>query len=489
MNFRQFSRPVLSVFSLIGLSALVACGGSYGGGSGSMGMGTCGGAYGGSCTPSVTVSNTAGSVSGMVTLTASASAQGSNTVSSVQFRVDGAAVGTPITAAPYSYAWSSTSVANGTHQITAVVTDSANQMTTSSPVTLTVTNGSGSFAVSLTADQIFPQPLTTATGSGNFTVDPSSGALSGSITVSGITPLSVEIGDAYAGAQSTAVIMLTMNASNVDEWDVPAGATLNTQQLADLGAGKIYVLVRSATSPNGELRAQLLPSGIVVKFAALTGSAEVPPVATLATGQVAVTVDAANLRAAAHINVAGITPTGAELDTGAVGAVGAQLATLTVDASDPNHYLNEAITLTSADATNFTNGLWYGNVSSAAHAGGEIRGQIGVASNTAPTLTQLQADIFTPICSVCHTGVGASLPGSQNLTAGNTYTSIVNVTSIEVPTMKRIVPGDPDNSYLVLKIQGSPGIVGVQMPASGGPLSQAQIDEVRAWVAAGALNN
>ena len=31
--------------------------------------------------------------------------------------------------------------------------------------------------------------------------------------------------------------------------------------------------------------------------------------------------------------------------------------------SDPNHYLNEAITLTSADVTNFTNGLWYGNVS------------------------------------------------------------------------------------------------------------------------------
>jgi CHRD domain len=400
VNVMQFRRPVLPVFSLLGLSALAACGGSYG--SGSMGM--CGGAYGTPCTPSGN-------------------------------------------------------------------------------------NGSSSFAVSLTADQIFPQPVTTATATGSFTADASNGQLSGSITVSGTTPVSAELGDAYAGAQSTAVIMLTLNASKANEWDVPAGATLNTQQLADLGAGKIYVLVRSATSPNGELRAQLLPSGIVVKFAALTGSAEVPPVATLATGQVAVTVDAAKLRAAAHINVAGITPTGAELDSGAVGSVGTHLATLTVDASDPNHYLNEAITLTSTDLTNFTSGLWYGNVFSATHAGGEIRGQIGLASNSAPTLTQLQADIFTPICSVCHTGVGASLPGSQNLTNGHTYTSIVNVASIEVPTMKRIVPGDPDNSYLVLKIQGSPGIVGVQMPASGGPLSQAQIDEVRAWVAAGALNN
>ncbi|HEV7431513.1 MAG TPA: CHRD domain-containing protein, partial [Steroidobacteraceae bacterium] len=209
----------------------------------------------------------------------------------------------------------------------------------------------------------------------------------------------------------------------------------------------------------------------------------------VATGQVAVTVDSANLHAAAHINVAGLAVTGAELASGAAGAIGANLATLTVDASDPNHYLNEAITLTSADLTNFTNGLWYGNVTSVTHAGGELRGQIGQATAAAPTLTQLQADIFTPICSVCHTGIGASLPGSQNLTAGNTFASIVNVNSIELPALKRIVPGDPDNSYLVLKIQGSAGIVGVQMPAGGGPLSQAQIDEVRAWIAAGALNN
>ena len=160
-----------------------------------------------------------------------------------------------------------------------------------------------------------------------------------------------------------------------------------------------------------------------------------------------------------------------------------------MDASDPNHFFNDAITLTSADVTNYTNGLWYGNVFSAAQPTGELRGQLAAPPPPAPTLTQLQADIFTPICSGCHTGVGAGLPGVQNLTAGNTYASIVGVISIEDPTLKRVSPSDPDNSYLVRKIQGSAGIVGVQMPASGGPLTQAQIDEVRAWIAAGALNN
>jgi mono/diheme cytochrome c family protein len=344
-------------------------------------------------------------------------------------------------------------------------------------------------AVTLTATQLFPVPVTTATGSGSLTVDTNSGALSGSVTFSNLTPTAVELGDAYAGAQGAVVATLTVDAANANRWNIGAGATLSAQQRTDLAAGKLYILARTAANPNGELRGQLLPTGITVKFATLSGAAEVPPVASTASGQIAVTVNAAGLRAAANVIVTGLSATGAELASGAVGSVGAQLGTLVVDAGDPNHFFNDAITLTSADVTNYTNGLWYGNVFSAAQPTGELRGQLAAPPPPAPTLTQLQADIFTPICSGCHTGVGAGLPGVQNLTAGNTYASIVGVVSIEDPTLKRVNPSDPDNSYLVRKIQGSAGIVGVRMPAVGGPLTQAQIDEVRAWIAAGALNN
>jgi uncharacterized protein (TIGR03118 family) len=119
-------------------------------------------------------------------------------------------------------------------------------------------------------------------------------------------------------------------------------------------------------------------------------------------------------------------------------------------------------------------------------------------ANTVPppptvTLTQLQTQIFTPICSVCHTGVGTALPGVQNLTDGHTFSNIVNVSSLEVPSLKRIVPNDTVNSYLIQKIKGQAGIVGVQMPA-GCPttqpcLTQTQIDLVSSWVTQGALNN
>ena len=100
---------------------------------------------------------------------------------------------------------------------------------------------------------------------------------------------------------------------------------------------------------------------------------------------------------------------------------------------------------------------------------------------------QIQDTIFTPICSVCH--AGANAPLGLRLDAGNSYMLLVNVPSAEVPGLMRINPGNPDTSYLVQKIQGN-AAVGVRMPANGPPyLSQAQIDLVRSWVAAGAMQS
>lgn len=468
-------------------SLLSACGGGggYGSSSGGGGNSACG-AYT-SCAPTISISAPAANaaVSGTVALTSTPAAVGTYKVSSVQFKVDGAAVGAAITTSPYTYNWDSSTTSDGAHQLTATVTDSAGQTATSAAVTVNVSNN-GSFAFTLAPDQLFPVPSSTATGSGTLTFNKVSGQAGGSITLSGVTATAVELGDAFAGSSSAAIATLTQHAGNASQWDIGATTSLSAQQLADLSAGRLYVLVRSAANPNGELRGQLLPSGITVKFAALTGSAEVPAVSSGGTGQAAVTVDSTALKAAIHINVGGISPTGAELGTGAPGAVGSTLATLSADASDNHHYLNEAVLLSAADVNNYSSGQWYANVFTVAHAAGELRGQF---ANPAPTLTQLQADIFTPICSTCHTGVGASLPGAQNLTAGHSYASIVGVASLEQPAFMRIKPGDPDNSYLVRKVQGSAGITGVQMPAGGTPLTQAQINEIRAWVAAGALNN
>jgi len=102
------------------------------------------------------------------------------------------------------------------------------------------------------------------------------------------------------------------------------------------------------------------------------------------------------------------------------------------------------------------------------------------------TLAQIQSDIFTPHCASCHTGTGGSLPGSMNLTSATaSRTALVNVTSVDEPTFKRVLPGNPDDSYIIHKLEGTQ-VVGSRMPLGGPFLDQAQIDEVRSWIQAGA---
>ena len=110
----------------------------------------------------------------------------------------------------------------------------------------------------------------------------------------------------------------------------------------------------------------------------------------------------------------------------------------------------------------------------------------------ATTLSQIQASVFTAKCSGCHNGSNppnGALPGSQNLTAGNSFAALVNVASLEQPALLRVKPGDPANSYLIQKLEGSAGISGQRMPLGGPYLDQATIDQVKSWITSGAPNN
>jgi mono/diheme cytochrome c family protein len=109
---------------------------------------------------------------------------------------------------------------------------------------------------------------------------------------------------------------------------------------------------------------------------------------------------------------------------------------------------------------------------------------VTVTAATTATLTAIQAQIFTPICSSCH-------PPNQgmDLRAGHTFASIVGENSSEQPSLQRVKPGDPDNSYLYRKVTGAAGITGARMPFGGPPLSAAQIQLIHDWILAGAQDN
>lgn len=96
---------------------------------------------------------------------------------------------------------------------------------------------------------------------------------------------------------------------------------------------------------------------------------------------------------------------------------------------------------------------------------------------------QIQNTIFTPICTACH--AGASAPLGLRLDEGNSYALLVGVASVEVPSLQRVMAGDAENSYIVHKIEGR-AAVGERMPLGGPQLSQANIDLIKQWIAAGA---
>lgn len=77
-------------------------------------------------------------VSGTGTITANVTdAQG---IASVQYKLDGANLGTAVTTAPYSLSWNTTTATNASHSLTAVATNIDNLSTTSAAVTVTVNN-------------------------------------------------------------------------------------------------------------------------------------------------------------------------------------------------------------------------------------------------------------------------------------------------------------------------------------------------------------
>ena len=94
-----------------------------------------------------------------------------------------------------------------------------------------------------------------------------------------------------------------------------------------------------------------------------------------------------------------------------------------------------------------------------------------------PTLTQLQAAIFTPKCSSCHGG--GSPEAGLNLSAGQSYANLVNVPATTQPGI-RVIPFDPTNSVLVIFLASG------HRSSSVTPADRANI---AGWIMAGALNN
>jgi hypothetical protein len=100
----------------------------------------------------------------------------------------------------------------------------------------------------------------------------------------------------------------------------------------------------------------------------------------------------------------------------------------------------------------------------------------------------VQQQIFTQSCAFSGCHGGDSPAEGLSLMAGDSYDDIVNVRSNQ-SSLDRIEPGDPDNSYLYLKVTGDNSISGSRMPRGGAALSQDLLDLLRDWIERGAPND
>jgi hypothetical protein len=101
------------------------------------------------------------------------------------------------------------------------------------------------------------------------------------------------------------------------------------------------------------------------------------------------------------------------------------------------------------------------------------------------TFTRVQGEIFSQSCafSGCHAGTAPA--SGLDLSPASSWTAVHQV-SVEQPSLRRIEPGSPARSYMILKVRGDPAITGSRMPLGGPYLTDSQLQLLIDWVRRGA---
>ena len=109
--------------------------------------------------------------------------------------------------------------------------------------------------VTLSGDQEVPPVKTEGKGSGTITIA-DDGAVSGSVTTTGVKGTMAHIHQGAAGANGPVIVPFTKDG---DTYKAPAGAKLTADQMKEFKAGNLYFNVHSDANKGGEVRGQLKP--------------------------------------------------------------------------------------------------------------------------------------------------------------------------------------------------------------------------------------
>jgi len=114
------------------------------------------------------------------------------------------------------------------------------------------------------------------------------------------------------------------------------------------------------------------------------------------------------------------------------------------------------------------------------------------APTQSPTYSWLSSNVFIG-CSTssCHSSF--AMRGNLVLEPSKGYAQLVGVApdndQARADGLQRVKPGDPDHSFLLIKLNHPKSGYGSQMPQNGVPLDATTIATIRQWIANGAPNN
>jgi len=123
-----------------------------------------------------------------------------------------------------------------------------------------------------------------------------------------------------------------------------------------------------------------------------------------------------------------------------------------------------------------------------------IAGGPPTSTTTLPLPISFSADvqpIFTQNCALSGCHAGPSPKEDLDLTAGQSFSHLVDVASHQCAQFKRVEPGAPGASYIIFKLLGPPQLCfsGDRMPEDAAPLPSADRTTIQTWIAEGAPNN
>lgn len=211
-------------------------------------------------------------------------------------------------------------------------------------------------------------------GTGSLTFASPSLAISGGISVNGITATAAHIHQAAAGANGAVIVPLTESPAGSGVWAVPGGTLLTQAQADALLAGGLYFNAHTTANPSGDVRGQI---GRDVFAVQMSPAQEVPSNTSTASAKGLLVLDPVTKKFSSSITVAGMTATAAHIHTGAVGSNGGVTFQFTETAPGSGVLTAAAdAAMTDAQIATLTAGGMYFNAHSAAFPGGQVRGQL-----------------------------------------------------------------------------------------------------------------